>query len=89
MFSTTDTGLIFHFAESLNCYTKINNFSIQNDISGSLMETGENPVQCRCCVGGVFFIMPLEQLFWEGGESEDAQVRIQALNVSDSLRATA
>ena len=89
MFSTTDTGLIFHFAESLNCYTKINNFSIQNDISGSLMETGENPVQCRCCVGGVFFIMPLEQLFREGGESEDAQVRIQALNVSDSLRATA
>ena len=46
-------------------------------------------VQCRCCVGGVFFIMPLEQLFREGGESEDAQVRIQALNVSDSLRATA
>ena len=89
MFSTTDTGLIFHFAESLNCYTKINNFSIQNDISGSLMETGENPVQCRCCVGGVFFIKPLEQLFREGGESEDAQVRIQALNVSDSLRATA
>lgn len=33
--------------------------------------------------------MPLEQLFREGGESEDAQVRIQALNVSDSLRATA
>ena len=60
MFSTTDTGLIFHFAESLNCYTKINNFSIQNDISGSLMETGENPVQCRCCVGGVFFRMSLE-----------------------------
>ena len=53
------------------------------------METGEIPVQCRCCVGGVFFIMPLEQLFREGGESEDAQVRIQALNVSDSLRATA
>lgn len=53
-----------------------------------LMETGEIPVQCRCCVGGVFFIMPLEQLFREGGESEDAQVRIQALNVSDSLRAT-
>ena len=50
------------------------------------METGEIPVQCRCCVGGVFFIMPLEQLFREGGESEDAQVRIQALNVSDSLR---
>ena len=60
MFSTTDTGLIFHFAESLNCYTKINNFSIQNDISGSLMETGENPVQCRCCVGGAFFKMSLE-----------------------------
>ena len=53
------------------------------------METGEIPVQCRCCVGGVFFIMPLEQLFWEGGESEDAQVIIQALNVSDLLRATA
>lgn len=53
------------------------------------METGEIPVQCRCCVGGVFFIMPLEQLFREGGESEDAQVRIQALNVSDLLRATA
>ena len=58
-------------------------------ISEMLMETGEIPVQCRCCVGGVFFIMPLEQLFREGGESEDAQVRIQALNVSDSLRATA
>ena len=69
MFSTTDTGLIFHFAESLNCYTKINNFSIQNDISGSLMETGENPVQCRCCVGGVFFKMPLGN--WEGGENVD------------------
>lgn len=24
------------------------------------METGENPVQCRCCVGGVFFRMSLE-----------------------------
>lgn len=25
-----------------------------------LMETGENPVQCRCCVGGAFFKMSLE-----------------------------
>ncbi len=24
------------------------------------METGENPVQCRCCVGGAFFKMSLE-----------------------------
>ena len=86
MFSTTDTGLIFHFAESLNCYTKINNFSIQNDISGSLMETGENPVQCRCCVGGVFFKMPLGN--WEEGENADTGVRIQVLNVSNLLRAT-
>ena len=33
------------------------------------METGENPVQCRCCVGGVFFKMPLGD--WEGGENVD------------------
>ena len=35
---------------------------VRSYISEMLMETGEIPVQCRCCVGGVFFIMPLEQV---------------------------
>lgn len=32
---------------------------VQGYISEMLMETGEVPVQCRCCVGGVFFRKPL------------------------------
>ena len=52
-------------------FTKYKNIvRVRSYISEMLMETGEIPVQCRCCVGGVFFIMPLGN--WEGGESADA-----------------
>ena len=54
-----------------------------------LMETGESPVQCRCCVGGVFLQrMSLEIICGKAKKVIDAQVRIQALCVSYLLRAT-
>lgn len=50
-------------------------------------ETGANPVQCRCCEGGEIPNVPLDirmsgRIDWEGGEAEDAQVRISALMMS-------
>ncbi len=50
-------------------------------------ETGANPVQCRCCEGGEIPNVPLDirmsgRIDREGGEAEDAQVRISALMMS-------